>query len=227
MVHYKQYAHLIVKHSDQDWIVLAKFPSEKLAHDALLYPESKWTVFVSNSDSALKMDYVKYLPIENHVLKTYEKDIVHRFKTEKSRTLLSFSTVKVHSDRINHDVIRSTQLTEDMIRLFQPYSRKELLSYFTVGAEWFAVRYGGKIISGCFIFPNYEDIWEIAGVFTLPEHRRKGYAEAVVAQALQSILKAGRIPRYQAIRTNTASIRLAEKIGMTLFLSLNHFEIKK
>jgi predicted GNAT family acetyltransferase len=102
-----------------------------------------------------------------------------------------------------------------------------VLNTNSTGAKWVGIKNQNKIISGCFIFPNFKNIWEIAGVFTLPDYRRKGYAEAIVLKSLRIILNAGYIPRYQVVNTNTGSIKLAEKIGMKVLLTVNHFELNK
>jgi RimJ/RimL family protein N-acetyltransferase len=225
---YNEHLDLDVEQNGDDWLVIAKFPSKLLAHDALLYPHSKWTLFISNSDSKLKFNYRNYLPDDNCVIKTYdneiEKDIEKHFKTKKCRSLLSYSTDKSTTFE-NDDIFISGELTEEITALFTPYSLQELNSYFKAGGKWFGIKEKNNVVSGCFIFPNFNNIWEIAGVFTLPDFRRNGYAMAIVAKALDDILSLGNVPRYQVVSTNEASINLTQKIGMELRLTLDHFEI--
>ncbi|MBL8025191.1 MAG: GNAT family N-acetyltransferase [Fibrobacteres bacterium] len=231
IVYYKECLKLIVDRNSDGWIILAMFPSNRLAHDALMYPESKWTVFISNSDSKIKFNYANYLPNENCVVKTYdaeiERDIIDRYASKISCSLLSYSTRSVIPSKPSDNVMVSNVLNDKMIRALQPYSESELHKYFESGAKWFAIMQNDEIASGCFIFPNHTNIWEIAGVFTLEKYRRKGYAETIVISALNSILESNNLPRYQVKDSNVASIRLAEKLGMELFLTLNHFQVKR
>jgi GNAT superfamily N-acetyltransferase len=60
----------------------------------------------------------------------------------------------------------------------------------------FAIVIGDLVVSHAHIKPPRSDaVWEIA-VGTDPEHRRKGYARAVVSAATQFILAAGRVALY-------------------------------
>ncbi|MHB8377952.1 MAG: GNAT family N-acetyltransferase [Dehalococcoidia bacterium] len=56
-----------------------------------------------------------------------------------------------------------------------------------------------------------------AGVFTVEEYRGRGYAQRVVAAWAQGILEAGRLPLYSTSWENTASRRIAERLGGELY----------
>jgi GNAT superfamily N-acetyltransferase len=81
----------------------------------------------------------------------------------------------------------------------------------------------GECLSGCFAFKIDGDIWEIGGVYTLPEARGRGLARGVVQAALAELKRRGLVPRYQVEDTNLPSSRLAEALGMTRFLTLTHY----
>ena len=112
-----------------------------------------------------------------------------------------------------------------MIRVFgqNGYEPAEVSRHFADGARWFGIRDRGQIVSACFVFRNFETVWEIGGVFTEPSHRRMGHARKVVTSALNHVLANGFIPRYQVRSGNMESIRLAETIGLKEFLRMDHF----
>ena len=51
-------------------------------------------------------------------------------------------------------------------------------------------------------------------VWTHPDHRRKGFGQAVVKQAINWCLLNGRVPEYLVHSDNTASVNLAESMGL-------------
>jgi len=55
------------------------------------------------------------------------------------------------------------------------------------------------------------------GIFTLREHRRKGYAAAVCAALIQAQLQRGRTPYWSCGADNAASINLAKHLGFQPF----------
>jgi GNAT superfamily N-acetyltransferase len=81
----------------------------------------------------------------------------------------------------------------------------------------------GEPAAFCFAEQIYTGIWEIGGVYTAPEHRRKGYARRVVLAALAQLQARSLRPRYQVREDNLASGRLAEAIGLVPFVVVEHF----
>lgn len=74
----------------------------------------------------------------------------------------------------------------------------------------------------CFVFRNYGAVWEIGGVYTAENSRGEGLAGKVVRTALAELAKRNMLPRYQVSADNSASIRVAEKLGMQCFMTLTH-----
>jgi len=58
-----------------------------------------------------------------------------------------------------------------------------------------------------------EAAWEVASVYTRPEARGRGYAQAVVSFVTAAILNAGRRATCSAAADNLAMQRVAEKVG--------------
>nr|WP_280636984.1 GNAT family N-acetyltransferase [Rhizobium sp. 16-449-1b] len=74
----------------------------------------------------------------------------------------------------------------------------------------------------CFVFRNYGAVWEIGGVYTAENSRGRGFAGKVVRTALAELAKRNMLSRYQVSADNSASIRVAEKLGMQRFMTLTH-----
>jgi len=103
------------------------------------------------------------------------------------------------------------------------YTEPEIRKYFDSGALWFGYIIENEIKSACFIYHNYSDIWEIAGVHTIETERNKGYARIVVSSALKYIFERNFTPRYVTEYRNVNSVKLALGLGLKEFLRVNHF----
>jgi RimJ/RimL family protein N-acetyltransferase len=103
----------------------------------------------------------------------------------------------------------------------------ELAQYFRNGAKWFGIEEGGRLASACFVFENYRQVWEVAGVNAHPDFRRRGLAKRVVEAALVYLVRSGLVPRYQAIWDNQPSLALAKSCGLTEFLRMEHYLVRK
>lgn len=67
---------------------------------------------------------------------------------------------------------------------------------------------------------------EIAWLKTEEEHRGKGYGLKVVSAIVEDLLKEGKIPIYRVSAENTASRRLAEKLGFQLHSRFFYVSVK-
>jgi predicted GNAT family acetyltransferase len=103
------------------------------------------------------------------------------------------------------------------------YAAGEMKAYFDRGAFSCTVYKGDDPISTCFCFPNFGKVWEIAGVHTVQDHRRQGYARKVVETASSVLLGRDYMLRYQMHESNVPSIQLAESVGLERFLTTEHF----
>ncbi|MBB4009355.1 GNAT family N-acetyltransferase [Allorhizobium taibaishanense] len=79
------------------------------------------------------------------------------------------------------------------------------------------------VLATCFAFEIDGALWEIGGVYTSPTARRRGYGRRVVDAAIRELSRCARIPRYQVAEDNVASIKLAQALGMSRFLTLTHY----
>jgi len=119
----------------------------------------------------------------------------------------------------------SSVLTPDAIAGFSVngYTPEELHAYFVRGARLFNLDIDGKSVSRCFIFLNYGEIWEIAGVYTEPDSRKRGYAQRLVSHAVRAIEESGGICRYQFKSDNSGSRAVARAVGLDCFLEVDHW----
>ncbi|HEX3043222.1 MAG TPA: GNAT family N-acetyltransferase [Bacillota bacterium] len=212
-----------------NWAVLATIPTGLLSYDTATYPEAKVTLFLNGTAESLKQQLLDTLPPNNYVLKLNEaldwSGLENRFRTKAGNSFLSFSGSTCPDIATNSLIPGCAHITDEAIALFQRngYTAADIRKYFDRGAVWFSLAIDGTIRSGCFIYPNYGPIWEIAGVHTLEADRNKGYGRIVVTSALTYLLRRNLVPRYEVDVRNTNSIKLAQSLGMKEFLRLNHF----
>ncbi len=67
-------------------------------------------------------------------------------------------------------------------------------------------------VSFCYAGAETETLWDIS-IDTLPDYRRRGYAEQCVKFMISHMGKRGRQPVWGAEESNIASLKLAEKLG--------------
>jgi GNAT superfamily N-acetyltransferase len=122
-------------------------------------------------------------------------------------------------------VTASPRLAGDLLAVYaaQGHAPEEVRHHFARGARSFTVYEGGRPSSTCFVYPNYGRVWEIGALYTAPERRRRGLAQAVVSAAYDALGREGLSARYQVHADNQSSIRLAESIGLRRFLVNSHW----
>lgn len=81
----------------------------------------------------------------------------------------------------------------------------------------------GRPVSFCYAGSQTETWWDIA-IDTLAEYRRRGYAAACAAALTRRMWAAGKRPVWQALDSNPASWRLAERLGFAASDALVMFE---
>ena len=84
------------------------------------------------------------------------------------------------------------------------------------GGVCLAVIADGIAVSACWSSRSGERVCE-AGVETLSGHRRRGYATAVVRGWASEVRRRGRTPLYSTSWNNTASLRIAERLGLITY----------
>ena len=178
------------------------------------------------------LDLLGGLPRTEVIVKTSHERVsehaVSHLGGRPLRTFISFTARDSVGSGSVDDVTEEAKLTPDVADALVSaggYGQGELEEAFQHGARSFAVRRQGSVISACFVYPNFETIWEIAGVFTQPERRGQGHAKRVVTAALQHLAAAHLQARYQVTADNTASLHLASSLGLEEFLRVAHIAI--
>jgi len=215
------------------WATMAELPVADSEWDRNAYPSADAVIFIDGTDEKAKEDFLRNLPRRTFVCKTGEeklKAFLDGWPTARKTTeYRSFTSPGAEARGVVPPVsIHSPVLIDAVSGLIQRngYQPEELTRYFANGAEWFGMKQGNEIASVCFVYQNYGRVWEVAGVYTVPEARRKGLGKQVVAAALDWLESGRLIPRYQVKWDNAASIELAKSCGLVQFLSVNHYVIE-
>ncbi len=92
-----------------------------------------------------------------------------------------------------------------------PELAKELLEAlpFSAIAAFFIEN---KPVSFCFSTCESESLWDVS-IETLPGYQRKGFAECCARFMIQHMFEKGKQPSWGALKSNTASLNLAKKLG--------------
>ena len=214
------------------WALLSILESGASEWDRKTYPDCKYVVFINGNSAAGKIELLASLPKEKLVLKIgdeiVKRQITQNGKATRVRTFHSFTTAKHFSpSQSGPGLRRSDSYDERAWAMFRAngYEDEELAMYFRNGAQWFGIESEGELASACFVFQNYQQIWEIGGVFTQSNSRRRGLAQTVVRGALEYLVKSGFVPRYQTTTDNHASLGLARSCGLTEFLQMTHYRL--
>jgi RimJ/RimL family protein N-acetyltransferase len=216
------------------WALLSVLEARASEWDRKTYPDSRYVVFINGNSAVGKIQLLASLPKENLVLKTSDeivkRQIAQYEKVTNVRTFHSFTAGKEFSPpKADPGLCRSDSHDERAWEMFRAngYEDEELAAYFRNGAQWFGVEIEGQLASACFVFQNYKQIWEIGGVFTQTDFRRRGLAQIAVRGALDYLVASSLIPRYQTTTDNHASLGLARTCGLNEFLQMTHYVVPR
>lgn len=199
------------------------------SYDRRTYPEATASVLIASDDPALTrvlMAHVTSRPQTFFRLPS-EADraiVAERFALERRNAFLSFTGAGTAG--AEGAAIIGTDATAAPYELFeqQEHERAWIAPMLQAGRAFTSiVRDGEATVAACFAYELDAAIWEVGGVFCLPEHRGRGHARHAVQAALTELARRGLISRYQVGETNAPSIRLAASLGMTQFLTLTHY----
>jgi len=217
----------------QGWAVSVEIPTRFLSYDMKVYPKAETAIFINGSSKNLKYELLTALSNKNYILRLNEildlSIVKDQFEILRGNSFLSYSCSAIN-DAITDPVIPgNNELTDKAIAIIikNGYMEAEVKKYFDNGALWFGLTVDNNIKSLCFIYQNYDAIWEIAGVHTIETERHKGYAKIVVASALKYLLDNKLVPRYEADSQNLNSIKLAQSLTLKQFLRIDHFLLNR
>ena len=201
------------------------------AYDRETYPEAAFAALISSDGPELTRHLIGSLPRQHHVVfklcNDADRDVVAaHLPISRATSFLSFTTDQPAGSVADASVPITNSASDAILVLFesQGHPREWLCPLLASGRAFTCVlEQDGEPRSVCLAFENHRQIWEVGGVVTPEPHRGLGFASRVVRSALAELQRRGLVPRYQVNEANRASIRLAESVGLRLFLQLTHF----
>jgi RimJ/RimL family protein N-acetyltransferase len=197
--------------------------------DLQTYPTSAVTAFISSDHPDLTAALITHVPRDVGIVFKLSRQadlgpVEAQFSLSRRTAFVSFTSTATIKPAADASITLAP--TDAAYRLFetQGHTREWLEQLLHTGKAFASVlERDGDLLSACLAFEIYGRIWEIGGVVTPPVHRRKQYGTAVVRSALAELSKRGLMPRYQVEEHNKASIGLAQSVGLTPFLTIEHY----
>lgn len=211
--------------------VLLLLPTTASAFDRETYPTSEYIVFLSTTSVAATLALLSEVPVDHHLIfkliDAHDRAVIEPlFPLQRITAYFSYTCPAGSEFALSPQVSVSATLDARCLELYiaQGFSLEEVQAYFDSGyAISFALYQDDLAIAACFAYRDFDQIWEIGSLYTLPGERRRGHARLLVETALHVLLSQQRIPRYQVRESNRPSINLAEKLGLHRFLTTEHF----
>ncbi|MBX3016029.1 MAG: GNAT family N-acetyltransferase [Caldilineaceae bacterium] len=210
---------------------LLRFPTSAFPYDRATYGHLDQVVLLAATSPQAATALLPAIPRDQKLIfKLADPGIytllANHFALQRVTAFLSYTATPSAAVSVHPDVVIADQVAAALIPLFaaQGHDNTELQGHFATGqARTYALYQNTEPIAACFTFQNFEQVHEIGGVFTIPQARRQGHAQKVVATAAHTLLARGFLPRYQVHEINQPSIALAEQIGLTRFVTVAHW----
>jgi len=211
--------------------VLFLYPSSVTTYESVKYPETQYVVLISSDSPSITERMLDHIPTDcTFVLKVMNREdkyiVERKFSLKRVTSFLSYTHSAEFKFLSSERVTVSEKLDEELLPFYREngYEREEVEGYFkSSSANSFSIYEGDEPVSACMAYQNYGEIWEICGLYTISRARRMGYARDIVESALNRLLANGYTPRYQMDEKNIASKMLAESLGLTHFLTTEHY----
>lgn len=200
------------------------------AYDARTYPDARYAALITSDGADLTRELIRAVPQREGVVfklsSDTDRDVIGSVFPRMQRTTAVLSFTGGPGFTRDSDVRTTTTPSDAVFDYFESQKHgRSWLEPLLQSARAFVCVLGPdeQPYAVCFAFENYRKIWEIGGVYTPPESRGRGYAARVVRTAMAELGTRRLSPRYQVHDDNIPSIRLAESIGLKLFLETTHF----
>jgi len=208
--------------------ILLALEASASAYDRQAYPEAEVVAFISSDHPDLTASLLPCLPRDVGIAFKLSREadlhpVQTKFPVVRSTAFVSFTSDGVMEP--DAEVRVTTTPGEVAFRMFetQGHERRWIESMLANGRAFACVLEQDTTASVCLVYENWGPVWEVGGVVTAPEHRRKGLGARVVRTALAELGKRGLKPRYQVEENNAASIALARSVGLAPFLTMTHY----
>ncbi|WP_377296642.1 GNAT family N-acetyltransferase [Rhizobium sp. SGZ-381] len=202
------------------------------AYDRETYPTAGFVCFIASDDPELTTRLLAHVPRDCRLVFKLagEADrvaVAKVFDLRRTTSFLSF-TGQGPAGSCEADLPRPVtgDLSPEAWSLFEArgYARDWLMPLLKTGCAFVVEAcHEGAAVSVCFAFQNSGDLWEVGGLSTRPDARRKGHAARVVRAAFAELERRSLQGRYVVEETNLASLQLARSIGLQHKLTLTHF----
>jgi GNAT superfamily N-acetyltransferase len=211
--------------------VLLLLPTYVSPFDRRTYPSTDYVVLLSATHPAVVRSLLPRIPdgcaLVFKLTDAGDRQVIEqRFALSRATAYISYTAPAGREFTASDAAVVSERVDERCFELYaaQGYEREEVERYFSAGqALSFALYRQDAPIAACFAYPNFEHIYEIGAVYTLPDERRRGHARVLVETALHLLGRRGYLPRYQVHEINQPSIRLAQTIGLEPFVIMEHW----
>jgi len=217
----------------EDEGVLLLLETAVFPFDAATYPAYDKIVLIASDSPTITDLLSQHIPAHKNLVfklcREADKEVIaQHVPVQRKTAYLSFTPTQKSSQSwpIHENVIISEEWEAQFMPLYAQidYTQEEVQGFFATDQTWnFAIFDEGEPICACLAYKNYQSIWEIGALYTLPAYRQQGLAQQVVETAVSSLLTHNLIPRYQVWEENIASRKLAEKLGLELFLTTTHY----
>jgi RimJ/RimL family protein N-acetyltransferase len=197
--------------------------------DRETYPAASASALIASNRPELTRDLLAFVPREQTLVFKLASQadrlvVAEEFPLERRTAFLSYTATAMAPLDAGADIETTTAETPFELLAAQGHSAEWLGPIIESGRAFISVlRDGPRPLSACFAFQIDGAVWEVGGVYTQPQERGKGLAYRVVHRALAELQRRGHVARYQVADENTASIRLAETLGMKRYLTLTHY----
>jgi hypothetical protein len=211
--------------------VLVLLPTQTFSFDRHTYPFTQYVVLLSATSQDVVYRLLAFVPrgvqLVFKLLDDADRQTVgEQFALRRATAFISYTALADQRFALSNGVRISERVDEACFALYaaQGHSREDMASYVATGsALTYTIYRDTTPIAACFSYPNFGSVHEIAGVYTIPSERRKGYARLLVEGALHTLAQRQSISRYQVHEVNQASIALAEAIGLHRFVTMEHW----
>jgi GNAT superfamily N-acetyltransferase len=199
------------------------------AYDRQLYPKAAVAALIASDHPELTASLMSHVPRGVGIVFKLSQDIdlaplQSQFAVTRRTAVVSFTSDGAFAPDAGVDVTADPSDATFALFASQGHERGWLEPLLRSRKAFACVlARDGDPLSACFAFENYGPVWEIGGVVTAPSHRRRGLGARVVRTVVGELARRGLAPRYQAEAHNTASIALAQSVGLAPFLTIVHY----
>lgn len=198
--------------------------------DYATYPTADFVVMLAATRPPLVQALLPYIPTGGNLVFKLADPMIRTvieqaFRLTRLTAYVSYTAHAGQSFTSSAHVRVASHLDERCLTLFaaQGHTRGEVEQAFARPDTLLFTIEQLDPVAVCFTYQNFASVYEIGGLYTVPEARRQGHARSLVESALHNLSRRQLIPRYAVKETNRPSIRLAETLGLKPFVTMEHW----